>query len=332
MFCANCGQAIQGEPKFCPACGTPTAAVTDAENKPTASAPVKPKSRFPKWLPLVIGFVALLLIAKMCTPKHPNQSQMDEAAKIVLGQKDPAPSTESVSDVLRRSAETARASIPRKVDEYTTLHGAELIGDKRLRFDFRIDSPNTPMETTNQIRGVMHQQTIAQDCSTADRRRVLDQGGEFEYRYFNADGSHEYGSFVTRASDCSASTSAPTAATTSGANVASNATGLEAALTDMANQINQRAPMRIDSKTVVTGAAATSKTLRMIMNIDHPYPRDQVLAMIESNMPAYVRSNYCSQPSQLKLLKDGAMILMEFRNRDGKEHYATVPVTLDQCG
>ena len=111
MFCANCGQAIQGEPKFCPACGTPTAAVTDAENKPTASAPVKPKSRFPKWLPLVIGFVALLLIAKMCTPKHPNQSQMDEAAKIVLGQKDPAPSTESVSDVLRRSAETARASV-----------------------------------------------------------------------------------------------------------------------------------------------------------------------------------------------------------------------------
>ena len=192
MFCANCGQAIQGEPKFCPACGTSTAAATEAESKPTASPPANPKSRFPKWLPLIMGFVALLLIAKMCAPKQPTQSQMDEAAKVALGQKDPTPSTESVSDVLRRSAETARASIPRKVDEYTTLHGAEVIGDKRLRFDFRIDSPNSPMETTNQIRGVMHQQTIAQDCSVADRRRVLDQGGEFEYRYFNADGSHEY--------------------------------------------------------------------------------------------------------------------------------------------
>lgn len=331
MFCANCGQAIEGNPKFCPACGTPTGVATNVGNEaPSEEVPVAAsKSRFPKWLPLVIGFIALLLIAKMCAPKQPDQSQIDEAAKVALGQKDAAPTTEDVGEVLRRSAEAARATIPRKVDEYTTLHGAEVVGGNRLRFDFRLNSPNSPMETTNQIRGVMHRQTISQDCSTADRRRMLDQGGEFEYRYFNRDGSHEYGSFVTRASDCVSDT---TPAPVAGVNIGSHASGLEAALADMANQINQRAPMRVDSKTVVTGAAATSRTLRMILNIDHPYPREQVLAMIESNMPSYVRSNYCSQPSQLKLLKDGAIILLEFRNRDGKEHYATVPVTLNQCG
>lgn len=105
---------------------------------------------------------------------------------------------DQVEEGFRRAAERARPTLPKRVDDATTLTKVSSAG-KVLTYRYIVDDDN--YELLPNFMQVARDATISLLCNTQDMRAAMEAGGAYEFSYTGGK-FRSLGGFVVTSADC----------------------------------------------------------------------------------------------------------------------------------
>jgi hypothetical protein len=105
---------------------------------------------------------------------------------------------DQVEEGFMRAAERVRPTLPRRVDDATTLVDVSNAG-MVLTYHYMVDSEN--YELIPNFMQTARQEAIGLVCNTEDTKAAMEAGGTYEFNYRNGE-SQSLGGFVVSSADC----------------------------------------------------------------------------------------------------------------------------------
>jgi len=161
---------------------------------PPVSAEAKKSPRTLRYLGGIGLFFAAVVGAMIGKPVG------HEAAKAVMGAVGPDRATQ-IDKALSKAEETIRPTLPKKLDEVTTMVAVSHVGS-RMRYEYTVELGNTPTPPT--LVADVRAQTLPKVCGST-MTKTLGYGVTYEYVYRDAQ-LKTLGSFLIADADCKVST------------------------------------------------------------------------------------------------------------------------------